>query len=522
MSNPPPLPPRDGEFDGSVERNLKDYSDLSAESKRLDVSEEPTYNVNDSVSKIAVMRQMELYSMKASNESSDLFIPSEDNESNILNKIQEIKLSLGEEDDTDEVDYWSSFVTNASDNWLSDISIPDLEAHLARGIPERLRPMVYLKTMQIKQTIKKEDYYDLLKKANNSSELHMQQIFIENFPIEKGLKDVLRVFTYYTNEVISRNLAKLDLNGDPSNNFSITEHNVAPKNFVIYIGRLLASLPNVESEEIFFLLLKFNKIFISLNKDEFLYKASRTLEDILPEVFSHIAKQGISLTAFYKSAIFTFLTDQIFSEPLLLSILDFFVFEGFDFLIRVILEGFRANADTICTLDGDALSDFIYSSEFFSSLASSEGRLSPTVLETEPNIIKYENEFYLLHANSLNANDHELANLKEVNDDLTIKIHELRRQIESLKETHSEIFGQADEYYSQLKREQELNRQLADTKTQLIEKYENLSMKENVKNTIKANEEFAARNADLESQISALQASLEEKRKKLAKSASAK
>lgn len=46
-------------------------------------------------------------------------------------------------------------------------------------------------------------------------------------------------------------------------------------------------------------------------------------------------------------------------------------------------------------------------------------------------------------------------------------------------------------------------------------------MKENLKNTIKANEEFADRNRELEEQIAEIRASIEKKKAKLAKVAPA-
>ena len=52
---------------------------------------------------------------------------------------------------------------------------------------------------------------------------------------------------------------------------------------------------------------------------------------------------------------------------------------------------------------------------------------------------------------------------------------------------------------------------------ELQEKYQNLTMAENLSNTIKANQEFSQRNFELELQIKNLQNSIEEKNAKLAK-----
>ena len=50
------------------------------------------------------------------------------------------------------------------------------------------------------------------------------------------------------------------------------------------------------------------------------------------------------------------------------------------------------------------------------------------VLAEEPLLIQYENEFYLINANSMSNNSNELTNLKEVNDELVVKINDLKRR----------------------------------------------------------------------------------------------
>ena len=68
------------------------------------------------------------------------------------------------------------------------------------------------------------------------------------------------------------------------------------------------------------------------------------------------------------------------------------------------------------------------------------------VLAEEPLLIQYENEFYLINANSMSNNSNELTNLKEVNDELVVKINDLKRKIDSLQATHSEISDQSEQY----------------------------------------------------------------------------
>ena len=250
-----------------------------------------------------------------------------------------------------------------------------------------------------------------------------------------------------------------------------------------------------------------------MNKDEFFYKISRSLEEELFDTFKHISVQGINLNNLYRNIAVQFFNSELLDLHVCLQILDFVVFEGFDFILRLIISLFSSNKSKILELEGDDLLRFLASPEFLTGV----GVDFADTLTQEPKIIQYENEFYLINANSLSNNSNELTNLKEINDELVIKINELRRKIDSLQATHLEISNQSEEYTTNLNKAEAENKNLTKTEAELQEKYQQLTMAENLSNTIKANEEFSQRNEELEQQIVSLKKSVEEKKAKLTK-----
>ncbi|RLV82746.1 hypothetical protein JA9_003876 [Meyerozyma sp. JA9] len=480
-----------------------------------------TYSLQDNLSTISMIRQHSLYLTPILNETSDLF-----GVADLQNKLQLWLDDIGSAsvEAPESGSFWKELLLDpvwrpvgdkvdiSRENEDKEVGV--IEKHLISGIEDNLRPLVYFKILQIRIKLHKESYNNLLRRAINSNS--SRDAYIDSLQVDTNLTEVLKVFNYYTNEVISAKGARFDaMNNDSVASSNESFSNLPPNNFIIHVSQLIAQMPNLTNEDTFYLLLKLNKLFINLLKEEFFYKANRTLEDLVPEVFLHITKQGINLTTFFKRVLFSFFAEKLPSQMALFKVLDFVVFEGFDFMHRLFAFVFTFNRDKICSLDGDELQTYIYSQDFFSALAESVA--FEEILKIEPTIIKYENDYYLLHANSLNANNLELTNLKENNDDLIIKIQELNQQLENLRTTHTEILSQSDDHDKKLNDVTSKNSQLVQLKLELEQKYENLTMKENLKNTIKANREFSQRNSELEKSIEALKKKVDEKSAKLAK-----
>ena len=371
---------------------------------------------------------------------------------------------------TDPTDPTTKFWYNLLDNVPTSTS--DLENHLIQGIPANLRCFVYLKTLQVRYKFNsREGYANLVKKASKQLD---------------DPKEVLNVFKYYCSDESSEN-----------------------STFVLDIFNIISAIHGLLKEDQLFLLFKFNKLITNFNKEEFFYKVSRSLEDFHSDIFNHITLQGIQFDTLYKKYVYTFF-EKIDSEKV--TILDFLVFEGFDFILRLILYLFNENKEFILQLEGLELIAYLNSKEFFEVDFNWQ-----RIISQSSQIITYENEYHLIHANSLSNNNNELKNLQDTNVGLKTSLSQLTAQLQNLQSTHDEILQQNDDFILKLNQALEQNNNLSTLKDELLEKYENLTMKENLKNTIKANKEFSERNMELETQINELKKGIAEKRLRVEK-----
>jgi hypothetical protein len=481
---PPHLPPR------------KSHPPVPSKAKVPITPEILHYTSNDSVSLIGMMRQFELYLLPQMVESSDLFTVTSANIDTMNEKISQVNHDELDEDGK----FWYEWLVRFP-AYIHDRQFETLESHLVRGIPNELRPLVYYKLLQIRYSFHNESFDELLNRAKSTDTTAVDQLGVDS-----GVKDVLRVFSYYEKEILSD---KYDPKDDS------TEYDLkgtTSQCFVFSVGKVLGQIPGLQNEQLLFVLLKLNRMFVNLIKGEFFYKVSRSLEDSHPEIFAHIGKQGINMNMVYKKIVYTFFDEGIDLKYLLI-ILDFVIFEGFDFILRVLVWSLQRNKEKIMELQGNDLNEFLYGENLVT-----EPIIFEEVLKIEPPIIKYENEFHLIHANSLNNNNNELANLREANEDLLLRIKHLEHDMADLETTHKEILEQGETFKQQLSAAQDENQTLTATRDQLQAKYENLSMKQNLSNTIKANQVFATRNQELQKQIDGLKSEIAKKMSSLQQS----
>ena len=366
---------------------------------------------------------------------------------------------------TDSTDPTTTFWYNLLDNVPTSTS--DLENHLIQGIPANLRCFVYLKTLQVRYKFNsREGYANLVKKASKQLD---------------DPKEVLNVFKYYC-----------------------SDESVENSTFVLDIFDIISAIPGLLKEDQLFLLFKFNKLIANFSKEEFFYKVSRSLEQFHADIFNHITLQGIQFDTLYKKYVYSFF-ETIDSEKV--TNLDFLVFEGFDYILRVILYLFNENKEFILQLEGLELVAYLNSKEF-----SEVDYNWQKIISQSSQIITYENEYHLINANSLSNNNNELKNLQDTNVGLKTSLGQLTAQLQNLQSTHDEILQQNDDFNLKLNLALEQNNKLSTLKDELLEKYENLTMKENLKNTIKANKEFSERNMELETLINDLKKGIDEKR----------
>ncbi|EGV63419.1 hypothetical protein CANTEDRAFT_130872 [Yamadazyma tenuis ATCC 10573] len=493
-ASPPPLPSRDtptnlvhseeeaelaaGKFSG-----LKIHvNDATSATANTNITPNP-----DTLSVLLFERQLSTYASPVMNEMSDMFSIKSLSEEAIKKQTESILQS-------------------------GDGEEKRLEDALVEGIPSQLRSLVYLKAFHVKYQLSKERYNSLLNKS-----IHADLPFKDKIDAikEPKIRDALRVFNYYVNEVVTSASNKIEVGNNGSFNHEIVKAQDKSKQLqtIIQIGQLLTNVPGLTEEQALYLLLKFNKVLCNTNFSELYYEISRALEDEVDEVFAHIAKQGINIKNIILHQV-EGLLDSIDDQAIGLETLDFIVFQGFTWLSRRFVHIFTRAQEHILSLEGDKLSQYLQSPDLLQVIIDSNSRQT---LEYHPDIIKYENEYYLIHVNSLNNNNYELVNCKEINEELNLKISVLNGEIDSLRTTHVEILGQFKQYQEDVDKNEQLNDQLNGKYNELKARFEKLTMKANLDNTIKANKEFSERNSELEAQIEQLKASIAKKSEKVAK-----
>ncbi|KAI5953123.1 hypothetical protein KGF54_002494 [Candida jiufengensis] len=457
----PPLPARP-----QLQHNLSSQkSDLSTKSLPDLPSSKIRFEPNDNVSFISAVRQMELYEAPFMNETNDYLVVENNHTQPTL---------------TTENEFWNKLIFDYSNEIIRKREVDLLENEILKGIPPTIRSTIYIKTLQTNYKFTNTHTFEDLKRKASRYNGEVSKL------VKSGnSKDILSIFYSMFPEDGLKNASK----------------------FLGGVTDLIIDIPDLSDEDKIFILFKIYKVYVNEKQEDFVYKINRSFEDHLG-CFKHIASQGINWSNYYKSILPKFFELDVETSLL---ILDLFIFEGFDFLLRLILWIFTQNEDNLAELNGEELSNYITSIEFLT-----ENELNfKEILELNPSIIKYENELYLIKSNSMNNNSNELKNLIEINDDLQIKINELNSKINNLQITHTEISEQSEEYHTNLTKAETKRQDLITKRDQLKEKYEHLTMKENLLNTIKANKEFSERNEELQQQLTNLQKSVSDKKQKL-------
>lgn len=439
----------------------------------------PEYSMTSRTASILALRQSELYASPGMNMSGDA----------VACTPVDLESKMATEPENA---VWTPIVRDYSDEFLRKNEMPALEEAIVAGIPESLRPLVYLKTMGVRSCMESHSYSSMVKKAK----LAHWESSVPKTALADDLAEVLTVYEFCLHE-----------SGSP------LEADVATRKFVGGVFPVLATLPGLSKPEVLALLSKFGALFTRVSKDEFCYKCNRVLEDTQNDVFVHITKQGVDLSRVYKAILVDFFSLTA-PRPVVLAVLDLVVFEGVDFLVRLTAALFGLRSAELLELSNDDLTAVLYSNEFVSSLSID---VVAAATKTEVTVIKYENEFHLMSANAISGNDNELANLKDAHEDLVLRISDMKAKIDTLKKTQAEILAQSDEYTRKLEEAQKEKQALSDRAEELQARYAHLTMKENLNNTIQANRDISSGNADLEAQIADLEAKIAKKKAKLEK-----
>lgn len=463
----------------------------------------------DCLSALYISRQKELYSAPYMNESGEWFCPD-------LNRSHEISSQVeGSDQETGlAFVYWKNLISLWSlETLLSALEVKELESRIAAGIPTALRLLVYLKVLQIRQKLSHKNTLESLA-AHAKSNSPGAHSFIDGVDVDGDMKLVLAIVHLQMNSPEYRNIhprnARLDTHARANSDADSVGGLTPPNSFAIHTARLVAMLPDISSEERLLIMLKLNKEFDTVDKDALCYQINRTIEDMLPQYFKHLTAQGIDLSAVYTKMLYTFCAEFIDDDAKFATLLDYVVFEGLEFFLRLIVNALISKQSEISVLSGNEFADYISLSRLLQNSI-----VWQDILQIEPHVIKYENEYHLIHVNSFNKNDHELRNLKEVYHDLTISAYEHEQQLKTLLQSHNEIAQQSAELSTKLHEALEKQRELARENEELRSQYDILSMKENVINTTKANEVFSQRNEELQQLILAAKERVASKKAKV-------
>lgn len=406
--------------------------------------------------------------------------------------FDELVASLEEKDD-----YWLDVIGCYNDAFVRRNNIPDIEERILKGIPDSLRGAVYARVLQIKTSVDKGTYANLLKSASGAK---TDDAEIPLDKVDEDAYELLRVFEFCIRE---------------SAPIAHQESRHRTYHFIAGLTPLLQKHSGLENHDVLSLLFRFAELYQRFPIDEFAYKGSRALEDVAKDQFLQIVTQGINIEELMKKFLAEFYV-LLSDDAVKLKVLDFIVFEGFDSLIRLIVAQFVLQEREITAKNGTELAKYLLREGLFSSM---DMQTLQEWIKIEFPLIVYENEYHLMNANAISSNDQELSNLKEVYDDLVTKKNEMIEKLSSLRKTHSEIQSQNDDFKDQLEKAEGERTKLTEMFSDLQERYSRLTMQENLQNTVKANEDISKSNSELELQINELEAAVEKKKAKLAKHA---
>lgn len=443
----------------------------------------PIYGMSTSLSTTLIFRQSEAYGMPRLSSQTAVY----------TNNVLDLEALVASQEAPDE--FWLDVIRNYNDAHVRRNNLPDLELRLLDGIPSSLRGAVYSKVLQVKNGVDKSTYASLVKSVDSLKQEDFEIPWAEH---RKQSTEILRVFEYCLRES-----APIQLQETRRKTFRA----------IAAIVPLLQKNSGFEDQNVLAILFRISELITRFSKDEFAYKGCRGLEDVAKEQYLHIVTQGINLESLFKSIIYRFFEEDL-DEDTKMTVLDLIVFEGFDCLLRLVVALFTTKKVDILSTNRDDLADFIFSKDL---LVSINKDTLAAMAKTEFPMIVYENEFHLMSANSISSNDQELVNLKEIHDDLVSRRSDIIETLEGLKKTHQEIQIQNEDYEKQLKAAQSEREKLIEIHTNLQNNYARLTMQENLRNTVKANEDISKSNLELEQQIKELEASVEKKKTKISK-----
>ncbi|ODV58631.1 RabGAP/TBC, partial [Ascoidea rubescens DSM 1968] len=450
-------------------------------------------------------------------------------------------------------DFWSK-VVNDYPNVAKNQPL-DLAKAIAEGIPKQLRGMVWQLISNSKSSRLEELYYSII---------------LEPSSYEKAIKrDLSRTRFIGTSNMVDKSDALFNI----IKAYSLFDPEVGYTQGMAFIAVPL--IMNMTESEAFCLLVKLMKTYglRELFLPEMpglhlkLYQFDRLLEDLCPNLYTHLIRQGIR-SSMYASQWFLTMFAYKFPLEIVLRIYDIVVAEGTEAVLKFAIAFMTKNSDKLLKLNFDQLLEFLKDKLFDYYLIEKEANSNTTAVTTPSfnpfalislvgqksnveitvesyqvddlvadamvvkilpiTLKKYESEYEEIHRLE-REREEEVDNLRTKQGQLTRQIRTLEKSYDMLNQEHVEVANEMIQGKVKIANLEDENRELKteiSTLTAKIEemekttndssdKYEKERMmktkeiEEEIKKTMERNLEVMEANRILEEQLADLERSLE-------------
>uniref|UniRef100_A0A060TAX8 ARAD1D23628p n=1 Tax=Blastobotrys adeninivorans TaxID=409370 RepID=A0A060TAX8_BLAAD len=203
-----------------------------------------------------------------------------------------------------------------------------------------------------------------------------------------------------------------------------------------------------------------------------LYQFDRILEDTLPDVHIHLARQGVR-SSMYASQWFLTLFAYKFPLPLVLRILDIIIAEGVEAILRFGVALMRKNSATILSLGFDDLLTFVKEKVFDVYLLDPSARRNSASQYLENDLVhdayevkvlpvtlrKYESEYAEIHRIERERLE-EVESLRQSNGQLTLQVRRLEASLAALNTEHIQVANEMVQGKLEIARLQDENEEM--------------------------------------------------------------
>lgn len=204
-----------------------------------------------------------------------------------------------------------------------------------------------------------------------------------------------------------------------------------------------------------------------------LYQFDRILEDTLPDVHIHLARQGVR-SSMYASQWFLTLFAYKFPLPLVLRIFDIIIAEGVEAILRFGVALMRKNSATILSLGFDDLLTFVKERVFDVYLLDPSARRNSGSQYLENDLVhdayevkvlpvtlrKYESEYAEIHRIERERLE-EVESLRQSNGQLTLQVRRLEASLAALNTEHIQVANEMVQGKLEIARLQDENEEMA-------------------------------------------------------------